>query len=146
MIEVRVEDDESQLRKILVEISPEVSLFECLHALGEVALGQASAEFSGDISRAERCVIAMIDSGWVTVVVRTELGENIAPKYELKTILSDANTWKHFNEETAPILLRITDKGVEAFESETNFYEKLDKEFERTFQTQTWQKKSKKRQ
>lgn len=88
----------------------------------------------------------MIDSGWVTVVVRTELGENIAPKYELKTILSDANTWKHFNEETAPILLRITDKGVEAFESETNFYEKLDKEFERTFQTQTWQKKSKKRQ
>ena len=125
-------------------MSPEVSLFECLYSLGETTLGQARAEFKGDTTKAARCITAMFESGFVTVVKRHESGESITPAHELRVILANEDSWRHFDEETAPVILQITDAGERAFESETGFIEKLDEEYRQSFRRQTWRKKSKK--
>jgi hypothetical protein len=113
-----------------MDISPEVSLHESLWSMGDVAIGQAAAEFNGDRVKATRWALAIVNKGWANLMRRTPNGDiERVPCWEIEFSLATPEAWVGFDERTAAIFLRITDQGAQAFIDETNFVEQLDKEY-----------------
>jgi len=120
--------DELAARGVIVmDITPEVSLHECLYAMGDVALAQADAEFQGDRKRAFECVLALISKKWAVLMRRA--ADTVAPVHfeRVRFELHQPENWIGFDEATTPCFLRATDAGVKAFVTETNFFDALSK-------------------
>ena len=111
-----------------MDISPEVSLHECLYAMGDVALAQADAEFHGDRKRAFDCVLTLISKKWAVLMRRVSDSIEPVPFERVRFELHQSENWVGFDEGSAICFLRATDAGVKAFATETNFFKALSQE------------------
>lgn len=111
-----------------MRISPEVSLHECLYAMGDVSLAQADAEFHGDRKRAFACVLALINEGWATLMQRSPGAARAVPPGKVRHILHQSQNWIGFDVKNVQFFLRATDAGTRAFVTHTSFFEELSKE------------------
>lgn len=104
--------------------SPEMELLDQLMGCDE-QLCLIGKVFDGDLERAGKVLTIYVKKGIVLITRAPDRPDTVVPERELPLVLGDEDNWQWREEGEPAYWVHLTDKGLEAFESGPDAWERI---------------------